>query len=48
VCGTCLTPVIDGLPDHRDIYQSDEEKAKNDQITICCSRSLSPQLILDI
>jgi len=48
VCGTCLTPVLDGLPDHRDIYQSDEEKARNDQITICCSRSLSPQLILDI
>lgn len=48
VCGTCLTPVIDGLPDHRDVYQSEEEKAKNDRITICCSRSRSAQLILDI
>lgn len=48
VCGTCLTPVIDGIPDHRDLYQSDEEKAKNDRITICCSRSRTARLTLDI
>lgn len=48
VCGTCLTRVIDGTPDHRDLYQSDEEKAANDMITICCSRSCSSRLVLDI
>ena len=27
VCGTCLTPVLAGQPDHRDAYLSAEEKA---------------------
>jgi ferredoxin-NADP reductase len=48
VCGTCLTPVISGVPDHRDLYQTDEEKAANMQITPCCSRALSARLVLDI
>ncbi len=48
VCGTCLTDVLEGIPDHRDMYQTDEEKASNKQITPCCSRSLSARLVLDI
>jgi len=40
--GVCLTPVLAGEPDHRDEVQTDEERAANDQITICCSRSRSP------
>jgi vanillate O-demethylase ferredoxin subunit len=48
ICGTCLTNVIEGTPDHRDEYQTDEEKAANEQITICCSRSLTPRLVLDL
>lgn len=48
VCGTCLVDVIGGTPDHRDMFQTDEEKASNRQITPCCSRSLSPTLILDV
>ncbi len=48
VCGTCLTDVLEGTPDHRDMYQTDEEKAGNKQITPCCSRSLSARLVLDI
>jgi vanillate monooxygenase ferredoxin subunit len=48
VCGTCLTRVIEGIPDHRDSFQTDDEKANNDQITVCCSRSLTPLLILDV
>ena len=28
VCGTCLTPVLEGIPEHRDLYQTDEEKEK--------------------
>jgi ferredoxin-NADP reductase len=48
VCGTCLTDVIAGLPDHRDMYQTDGEKAANKQITPCCSRSLSAVLVLDV
>jgi vanillate O-demethylase ferredoxin subunit len=48
VCGTCLTPVLEGIPDHRDLCQSDEEKALNTQITLCCSRSKTPRLVIDI
>lgn len=48
VCGTCLTRVIEGVPEHRDLYQSDEEKAANEQVTVCCSRSCSARLVLDI
>jgi vanillate O-demethylase ferredoxin subunit len=29
VCGTCLTAVIEGVPDHRDSYLTDDEHAAN-------------------
>lgn len=48
MCGTCLTRVIAGVPDHRDVVQTDEEKATNTEITLCCSRSLTPELTLDL
>jgi len=48
VCGTCLTRVIDGTPDHRDSYLTREEQELNDQFTPCCSRSLSARLVLDL
>jgi vanillate monooxygenase ferredoxin subunit len=48
VCGSCLTDIIAGIPDHRDLYQTDEEKAANRHITPCCSRALSEELELDI
>ncbi|VVE86664.1 PDR/VanB family oxidoreductase [Pandoraea bronchicola] len=48
VCGTCLTRVIDGTPDHRDVYLTDDERAANDQMLPCCSRSRSAMLVLDL
>ena len=48
VCGTCLTRVVDGTPDHRDQYLTDEERAQNDQFLPCCSRALTPLLVLDL
>jgi ferredoxin-NADP reductase len=47
-CGTCETAVISGIPDHRDSVLSDEEHATNEVMMICCSRSLSPLLVLDL
>lgn len=48
VCGTCVTRVIDGMPDHRDHVQTASEKASNRTITVCCSRSKTRRLVLDI
>jgi vanillate O-demethylase ferredoxin subunit len=48
LCGTCITRVLEGEADHRDLFLSDEERAANDQITPCCSRSRTPLLVLDI
>ena len=48
VCGTCLTRVLSGEPDHRDLYLTDEEKAANDRFLPCCSRAKSSLLVLDL
>lgn len=48
VCGTCLTRVLSGEPDHRDMFMTDEEHVRNDQFTPCCSRSKSARLVLDL
>ncbi|SLN70714.1 Phenoxybenzoate dioxygenase subunit beta [Roseovarius albus] len=47
-CGTCLATVIEGEPDHQDVYLSDSEKASNSKILTCVSRSKSKRLVLDI
>jgi vanillate O-demethylase ferredoxin subunit len=48
VCGTCLTHVLQGEPDHRDHFLNAAERAANDQFTPCCSRSSTPMLVLDL
>jgi vanillate O-demethylase ferredoxin subunit len=48
VCGTCLTRVISGTPDHKDMYLTPEEQVANDQFMPCCSRSKTPLLVLDL
>lgn len=48
VCGTCLTRVIEGIPDHKDMYLMPDEQAANDQFLPCCSRSKTPVLVLDL
>jgi vanillate O-demethylase ferredoxin subunit len=48
VCGTCLTRVLGGVPDHRDFYLTDEEHQRNESFTPCCSRSLTPRLLVDL
>ncbi|KAA2313950.1 oxidoreductase [Pseudooceanicola sediminis] len=48
ICGTCLTDVLEGEPDHRDHFLTDEEKADNSEMCLCCSRANSARLVLDI
>ena len=48
VCGTCITSVIEGIPDHRDVYLTPQEKADGHVMLPCCSRSKTPRIVLDL
>ena len=48
VCGTCLTRVLDGTPQHRDMYLTTQERAAGDAMLICVSRALSATMTLDL
>jgi ferredoxin-NADP reductase len=48
VCGTCECDIIEGEGDHRDSVLNDAEKAANDTLMICVSRSRSERLVLDL
>jgi len=49
LCGACLTPVVSGEADHRDTVQTEAEKAAPlQQIALCCSRSRSKALVIDL
>jgi vanillate O-demethylase ferredoxin subunit len=48
VCGTCLTQVLAGTPDHWDMFLTPEEQATHTQMLICCSRSQTARLVLDL
>lgn len=47
-CGTCLTGVLEGVPDHRDVYLDKAEHARSRQFLPCCSRAKTPLLVLDL
>ncbi|PKV97598.1 ferredoxin-NADP reductase [Amycolatopsis echigonensis] len=47
-CGTCETPVLDGVVDHRDSVLSEEERASGKTMMICVSRARSDRLVLDV
>ncbi|MFD9320079.1 2Fe-2S iron-sulfur cluster-binding protein [Streptomyces sp. NPDC060053] len=38
-CGRCLTPVLEGRPDHRDSRLADHQRAAKDCMFLCVSRS---------
>ncbi|CAD6554215.1 PDR/VanB family oxidoreductase [Paraburkholderia metrosideri] len=48
VCGTCMVDVVSGEPEHRDHCLSKAERASNNVICCCISRSRSPVLVLDL
>jgi vanillate O-demethylase ferredoxin subunit len=43
-----MTTVLEGEPDHRDLYLNDEQRASKRCVLPCCSRSRTPLLVLDI
>ena len=48
LCGSCLTPVLEGVPEHRDQFLMPEERERNDCFTPCCSRARTQRLVLDL
>ncbi|WP_213767658.1 PDR/VanB family oxidoreductase [Caballeronia sp. dw_19] len=48
ICGSCETRVIDGTPEHLDLVLSERQQQANDRMMICCSRSKSAELVLDL
>jgi vanillate O-demethylase ferredoxin subunit len=48
LCGSCVTGVLEGEPDHRDHCLTPEAHAANDCFTPCCSRARGAGLVLDL
>ena len=46
ICGSCITPVLAGNVDHRDLVLTKREQAAMDQMLICCSRPTCERLEL--
>jgi len=47
-CGTCITKVLEGEPDHRDSFLRGRMRLENRRIMVCCSRAKSQRLVLDV
>lgn len=47
-CGSCLTPVLSGKPDHRDTVLTQAEQNAGKLMALCCSRAKSKNLVLDL
>lgn len=47
-CGTCETPVLDGLVDHRDSLLTADEQAAGDRMMICVSRAACARIVLEL
>ncbi|MFJ9587984.1 PDR/VanB family oxidoreductase [Streptomyces acidicola] len=48
VCGSCISGVLEGTPDHRDSCLSASDKAGGKEIALCVSRSLSEKLVIEL
>jgi ferredoxin-NADP reductase len=47
-CGECETRVLEGTPDHRDDYLTEEQQEQGDVMMICVSRCKGAKLVLDL
>ena len=48
VCGMCEVAVLEGRPEHRDHVLSEQAKASNACLLVCCSRSRTNTLTIDM
>jgi vanillate O-demethylase ferredoxin subunit len=47
-CGECQTEVLEGIPDHRDVFLTKQDHAENKKMMICCSGAKTEKLVLNI
>jgi ferredoxin-NADP reductase/nitrite reductase/ring-hydroxylating ferredoxin subunit len=47
-CGTCVVKVLEGVPDHQDVYLNATEKLSGRSVVTCVSRANSQRLVLDL
>jgi ferredoxin-NADP reductase len=48
ICGSCISGVLEGVPDHRDHCLSPADKAANNEIALCVSRAHSDKLRIEL
>lgn len=48
ICGACETRVVEGVPEHRDVVLTQEERDSNRSMMICCSGCRGERLVLDL
>lgn len=49
ICGSCITPVLAGEPEHRDAIMTDAERQANDKMCVCVGRARAgSKLVLDL
>jgi len=48
ICGSCVSGVLEGVPDHRDNCLSAADKEAGDQMALCVSRAKSSKLVIEL
>lgn len=48
ICGTCLTRVLEGEPDHRDGFLTAAERSSGNRMLVCVSRAKTAKLVLEL
>ncbi|WP_409330305.1 2Fe-2S iron-sulfur cluster-binding protein [Trujillonella humicola] len=47
-CGSCVSTVLDGVPDYRNTVLSERARAAGRRIALCVDRAHTPVLVLDL
>lgn len=48
LCGSCEVNLLEGEAEHRDSVLTEDEKAEQSVLMVCCSRARSKRLVLDL
>lgn len=48
ICGSCVSGVLEGVPDHRDNCLSAGDKAAGTEIALCVSRASTDKLVIEL